>query len=106
MLTKSKFIAAFAVAALVATPAFAQAFSRTYGTGNSMATYYSGDGTLHIGSAPQPGTALQQGNQIAAHRSGENAFASVPLYSAGSDNPASTGGGSTGYNENLRTDQW
>jgi hypothetical protein len=100
MLIKTKLIAAVAVAALIATPAFAQSFSSTYGTGNSMPTYYGQDGGLHLG------TAQQQGNQIAAHRSGENAFASVPHVSAGTDSPALTGGASTGYNENLRTDQW
>jgi hypothetical protein len=65
-----------------------------------MATFYSADGALHMG------TASQQGNQIAARRSGQSAFASVPNVSAGSDDPAFTGGGSVGYNENLRTDQW
>jgi hypothetical protein len=39
--------------------------------------------------------------------SGRNAFAMVPAGDGGSVlNPAATGGGSIGYNENLRRDQW
>ena len=37
------------------------------------------------------------------HQSGLNAFAAVP---SNVDSPALTGGGSTGYNESLRTNQW
>jgi hypothetical protein len=40
--------------------------------------------------------------------SGEDAFAMVPRYStiAPANNPAATGGGSSGYNDNLLKDQW
>jgi hypothetical protein len=39
--------------------------------------------------------------------SGRNAFAMVPAGDGGSVlSPAATGGGSVGYNENLRRDQW
>jgi len=42
-----------------------------------------------------------------AHQSGRNAFAMVPGGAGGSAfSPAATGGGSIGYNENLRRDQW
>jgi hypothetical protein len=42
-----------------------------------------------------------------SHQSGRNAFAMVPGGAAGSAlSPAATGGGSIGYNENLRRDQW
>lgn len=42
-----------------------------------------------------------------AHQSGRNAFAMVPAGDGGSAfNPAATGGGSFGYNENLRRNQW
>jgi hypothetical protein len=34
-------------------PAFAQAFSASYGTGNSMPTYFDKDGALHLGLPPQ-----------------------------------------------------
>lgn len=40
-------------------------------------------------------------------QSGLNAFAMVPAGGGGSVlSPAATGGGSVGYNENLRRDQW
>jgi len=50
----------------------------------------------------------QSGHEKLAHRqSGLNAFALVPRAAAGSvDDPAATGGGSTGYNESIRTNQW
>lgn len=71
MLTKSTLIAAVAIATIsIASPAFAQAFSSSYGTGNSMPTYYDNNGTLHLGAAPQA-----TNTQIAGKRSGLNAFA-------------------------------
>jgi hypothetical protein len=43
----------------------------------------------------------------AAVQSGRSAFAMVPAGGGGSVlSPAATGGGSVGYNENLRRDQW
>lgn len=39
-------------------------------------------------------------------QSGLRAFDMVPGGSWNSYSPAQTGGGSLGYNENLRTDQW
>jgi hypothetical protein len=72
MLTKSKLIAAAAIAALgLAAPAFAQSFNRSDGTGNELPSYYDSSGGLHAGIAPQQ-------NQNAAHRSGLSAFAGVP----------------------------
>jgi hypothetical protein len=47
-----------------------------------------------------------QRSQVAVHRSGLNAFASVGRSSFTSDEPFSTGGGSVGYNEMLQNDQW
>jgi hypothetical protein len=42
-----------------------------------------------------------------AAKNGSNAFAMVPGFQGGSSfSPSSTGGGSAGYNERLRTDQW
>ena len=38
--------------------------------------------------------------------SGLHAFATVPYAGFGSFSPAATGGGSIGYNENIRKDQW
>ena len=72
MSTRSKFVVATAIAVLgLASPAFAQSFNRTEGTGNSLPSYYDSYGGLHTGIAPQQ-------IQIAADRSGLNAFASVP----------------------------
>ena len=43
----------------------------------------------------------------ATAQSGLSAFAMVPVDGGGSVlSPAATGGGSVGYNENLRRDQW
>ncbi len=70
MLTKVKLIAAVAVAAATATPAFAQSFGLVYGTGNETPTYFDQDGSLHRGTAPQRGNQIAQ--IAAAHRSGLN----------------------------------
>jgi hypothetical protein len=71
MLTKSTLIVAVAVATIgIASPAFAQSFSRSWGTGNVLPTYYDRDGGLHLGAAPQ-----ESNTQIAVKRSGLNAFA-------------------------------
>ncbi len=45
----------------------------------------------------------QSYNPPLAHQSGRTAFAMVP---GSVVSPAATGGGSIGYNENLRRDQW
>jgi hypothetical protein len=72
MSTRSKFIVAAAIAVLgIASPAFAQSFNRPEGTGNELPSYYDSQGGLHAGIAPQQ-------IQMAAHRSGLNAFARVP----------------------------
>ena len=98
MLNKSKLIAVVTVAMIgLASPAFAQSFSKGWGTGNSLSDFYDGQGGLHMGAASQ------QNQQIAVERNGLNAFASVPLGASGQDNPSLTGGGSSGYNESLRT---
>ena len=90
MSTRSKFIVAAAIAVLgLASPASAQSFNRPEGTGNSLASYYDSQGGLHTGSAPQQ-------IQIAADRSGLNAFASIGRSSFASDEPSNTGGGSVG----------
>jgi hypothetical protein len=100
MIIKSKIAVIAAIAALsFATPALAQSFSSSYGTGNELPSYYDQNGGLHTGIAPQH-------NQIAARRSGLNAFASVGRSVSSSDTPANTGGGSIGYNEMLQYDQW
>jgi hypothetical protein len=43
----------------------------------------------------------------AGTQTGSNAFAMVPSFQGGNAfSPSSTGGGSVGYNENLRKDTW
>jgi hypothetical protein len=70
MSLRSKFILAAGVATLgLSSPAFAQAFSSSYGTGNEQSSYYDDNGALHAGIPA---------HQFAVHRSGINAFASVP----------------------------
>jgi len=77
MLTKSKLIAAVTVAVLgIASPAFAQSFTPSFGTGNEAQSYFDANGRDHLGAAPQ------DNQQVAAHRSGLNAYASVPRASA------------------------
>jgi hypothetical protein len=78
MSTRSKFIVAAAVAVLgLASPASAQSYNRTEGSGNSLPMYYDSQGGQHCGRlAACTGIAPQQ--KIAADRSGLNAFASVP----------------------------
>jgi hypothetical protein len=69
MSTKSKFIVAATIAMLgLTSPALAQSFNRSDGTGNELPSYYDGAGGLHAGIAPQQA-------QVAAHRKGMSAFA-------------------------------
>jgi hypothetical protein len=119
MINKSK-LALIAVLAVMsaASPAFAQSFSKTDGTGNELPFTYGPNGTKPAWTvAPQnEQTAARQvgSDRIAVRRNGHNAVAAVPgrgLYDyaavpfgSGSDaanSPAATGGGSTGYNEML-----
>jgi hypothetical protein len=69
MSTKSKFIVAATIAMLgLTSPAFAQSFNRSDGTGNELPSYYDGDGGLHAGIAPQQ-------RLVTVHRNGMSAFA-------------------------------
>jgi len=70
-------------------PAFAQSFDPEIGTGNVLMVHEQAIG-------PRQG--------VAVHKSGKDAFAMVPRQQTGvgSEDPANTGGGSIGYNENLR----
>jgi hypothetical protein len=100
MVTKSKIAIIVAVLGLsFASPALAQSFNRSDGTGNELPSYYDSQGGLHAGNAH-----IQ--SPIAVHRSGLNAFASVGRSGFASDEPSATGGGSIGYNEMLQNDQW
>lgn len=79
MSTRSKFIVAIAIAVLgLASPASAQSYNRTEGSGNSLPMYYDSQGGQHCGRlAACTGIAPQQ-IQIDTHRSGLYALASVP----------------------------
>ena len=70
-------------------PAFAQSFDPELGTGNVLMLN-------NQATVPHERAAVRQ--------SGIDAFAKVPHVQAGvdSDDPANTGGGSIGYNQNLR----
>ena len=100
MVTKSKFALIAAIAALsFASPALAQSYDNDWGTGNQLPSYYDSNGGLHAGN-------VRMQSQVAAHRSGLTAFASIGRSGFASDEPFNTGGGSLGYNEMLQTDQW
>jgi hypothetical protein len=100
MVTKSKIAVFAAIAALsCASPAFAQSFDSDFGTGNELPSYYDQSGALHAGNAHMQ-------SQVAVHRSGLSAFASIGRSGFASDEPSNTGGGSVGYNEMLQNDQW
>jgi hypothetical protein len=90
-------------AASIAAPAFAQSFDPEFGTGNTLPFAFAT-------TAQQSGKVTHARHmrvKAAARRSGLNAFAMVPSGDGGSAlSPAATGGGSVGYNENLRRDQW
>lgn len=117
--------AAALIAAGIASPAFAQS---TDHTGSQLPNYYDSTGKQAWGNwGPQAAPAAASYNQaprgglnafakvparvsttsyrhVASRRSGLSAYARVPA--VGSFNSQGTGGGSIGYNENLRTDQW
>jgi hypothetical protein len=79
MSTKSKFIAAATITVLgLASPASAQSYNRTEGTGNSLPMYYDSQGGQHCGRLSACTGIAPQQIQIAADRSGLNALASVP----------------------------
>ena len=73
----------------VVSPAFAQSFDPENGTGNVLMLN-------NQASVPH--------KQVVIRQSGIDALAMVPRVQAGvaSDDPANTGGGSIGYNEDLR----
>jgi hypothetical protein len=87
------FFAALAVLTVLATPSFAQSFDPETGTGN----------VLRSASAPP----AFRNSQFAVRHNGRNAFAAVPgagsTVASGPNSPASTGGGSVGYNQMLLT---
>ncbi len=83
-----KILATMVLLTVIATPAFAQSFTATEGTGNELPFSY---------------TSTAHDTQSIARASGENAFAMAPGQSVNHDaySPANTGGGSEGYNWSL-----
>jgi hypothetical protein len=83
-----KILTTMALLTVIATPAFAQSYSHDFGTGN----------VINV-----PGLEQQAGRADAM-----SAFAQAPVENTrsktvvDSDSPAETGGGSVGYNEELK----
>ena len=98
---KLALVATLAVMRLAATPALGQSYSAGYGSGNELP--FNSQSLAHR-NAPRHATIH------AARRNGLHAYGMeprpqsnfAPRTSVESDNPASTGGGSVGYNELLR----
>ena len=93
------FLAALTVLGALAQPVSAQSFCTCDGTGNVL-KFTNNPITFQN---PAPGRAGF--GQVGSGQVGLDAFAMVPASSgraASSDDPAATGGGSTGYNQNLR----
>ena len=89
-----KFLTTSAVLTVLASPASAQSFCTCDGTGNVLK--FANNPITYQNQAPA-GPAIGQ--------SGLSAFAMVPGHlgmSLNSDDPTAAGGGSVGYNENLR----
>jgi hypothetical protein len=64
----------------VGSPAFAQAWSNGWGTGNSQPGYFDKDGGMHSGNAPQQLQAVTPGRGLyafAGHNRGLTGFASI-----------------------------
>jgi hypothetical protein len=97
MLTKSKIAVIAAVLGMVSlSPALAQSFNAPEGTGNSLPMYYDSRGGKHCDRLAACTGIPPQQIQIAADRSGLNAFASIGRSGFASDEPSNTGGGSVG----------
>jgi hypothetical protein len=88
-----KFLTALALLGVIVTPAMSQSFSANpYGTGNSLPFSY----------GPVP----SQNGEIAGRVGGLQSYASAPRTGSfvNPNDPALTGGGSVGYNEDLKND--
>jgi hypothetical protein len=120
MISKSKIALIAALAVSIASPAFAQSFNKSDGTGNELPFAYGPGATKQTWTVVSP-----QNDQIAARQTGSNRFAvrqngqthvaavrgsglydyaaiaEAPRASASVESPALTGGGSTGYNQML-----
>jgi hypothetical protein len=101
MTPKSKIAVLVTLAAIgVASPAFAQPFDPDIGTGNVLSLT---DQSTASYAQALPAISVHQ-KRVANRHEGHDAFAMAPRAQRGSvaDNPADTGGGSLGYNEELK----
>ena len=114
MINKSKLALIAAIAAVsITSPAFAQSSHGEQVTGSASNRadinrgYYASDFGSQNGLSAYAEISPTYG-RIARSRAGLHAFAMTPGAPSGSaaDDPALTGGGSYGYNEGLRTNQW
>ena len=89
----------------IAAPAFAQSFDADFGTGK-IVPFGVGSTSAAVQQGPTAGHKIRR-DALAVRRSGLDAFAMVPASAGGSAfSPVVSGGGSIGYNENLRRDAW
>ena len=122
MINTSKLALIAVLAAMsVASPALAQSFNKSDGTGNELPFAYGPGGTKPTWTVPPQNEQVtarpNNAGKVAVRQNGRNRFAvsgttglydyaAVP-FASGSDaanSPAATGGGSTGYNEMLLRD--
>jgi hypothetical protein len=107
MSIRSSLIIGVVAATAVGSPAFAQAWSNGWGTGNSQPGYFDKDGGMHSGNAPQQLQAVTPGRGLyafAGHNVGlpdSQAFGII----AARTNPAPTARGGIGHNQMLKSDQ-
>ena len=116
MTRQSRTLTAALAALSIASPAFAQSQDRT---GSLLPHYFNGSGEMVWGSwAPPTAATAAQARAVVVHRAarpakqlytrvptGADAFAAAPpaiLSNPNSYSPALTGGGSAGYNQNLK----
>jgi hypothetical protein len=108
MTCTSKLVLVAAVAAIgMSAPAFAQSFDPDVGTGNIVSFSVGPANVVAPVQHKRIAVLKVLHRSAAARQNGFNAFAMVPAGAGGSAfSAAANGGGSIGYNENLRRDQW
>jgi hypothetical protein len=105
-----KFLTILGLLTVIATPAFAQNFTGTWGTGNVLPSYYDANGHLVQGIAPQAAARANGADAFAMAPGGttnaDDAFAMAPGGTTNADpySPANNGGGSEGYNWSVAHD--
>jgi hypothetical protein len=122
MINTSKLALIAVLAAMsVASPAMAQSFDRSSGTGNELPFTYGPGGTKPTWTVPPQNEQIaarpNNAGKVANRQTGRNRFAGVGTsglydyaavpFTSGPDvanSPVQTGGGSTGYNEMLLRD--